>query len=297
MSLHLTTEKLDIGLMDQPNHERTQASELDVCFRFRRFLVVPRARQMLGDGRPVEIGSRAFDLLVLLLKERGSLVTKEAIMSYVWPATVVEEVNLRVQMAALRAALGEDRDVIKTIPGRGYVFAIDSDDGVPVAERSPSVGRDSLGPLQSSAPNGTLAPAPRETRGAAENEEAQPAVAIIDDDRDVREALGGLLRSVGMPVESFASIQEFLDDSRSSRLGCLVLDVTLPGRNGLDFLDDLCKADVRLPVVLISGHANVPIAVRAMKAGAVEFLTKPVDRRALLNAIWSAMEPGSAPRP
>ena len=91
--------------------------------RFGRFCVVPGARQLLADGRPVSLGSRAFDLLVVLLNARGTVVSKDEIVNYVWPSSTVEESNLRFQMAALRRALGEDRDVIKTVSGRGYLLA------------------------------------------------------------------------------------------------------------------------------------------------------------------------------
>jgi len=119
--------------------------------------------------------------------------------------------------------------------------------------------------------------------------EAQPTVVVIDDDRDIREALQGLLRSVGLCVELFASVQEFLDSGQPPGPGCFVLDVRLPGRSGLDFLDDLVRANVHLPVVFISGHADVQMSVRAMKAGAIEFLTKPVRHQDLLDAIQRAI--------
>lgn len=92
-------------------------------FRFGRWCLVPRARLLLHDGREMEVGSRAFDLLHLLLLKRGFVVEKKEIVSFVWPNTIVEESNLRFQMATLRKALGGDRDLIKTIPGRGYIFA------------------------------------------------------------------------------------------------------------------------------------------------------------------------------
>jgi len=120
-------------------------------------------------------------------------------------------------------------------------------------------------------------------------EEEQPTVVVIDDDRDVRDALQSLLRSVGLRVELFASVQEFLDGPGPARPGCLVLDVRLPGRSGLDFHDDLVKANVQLPVLFISGHADVPMSVRAMKAGALEFLTKPIRHQDLLDAVQQAI--------
>jgi two-component system, OmpR family, response regulator len=128
------------------------------------------------------------------------------------------------------------------------------------------------------------------------DDEARPTVVVIDDDRDVRESLEGLLRSVGLRVELFASVPEFLSSNRPNLPGCLVLDVRLPGRSGLDFHDDLVKAKVHLPVIFISGHADVPMSVRAMKAGAVEFLTKPVRHQDLLDAIQRAIEHDRARR-
>ena len=126
--------------------------------------------------------------------------------------------------------------------------------------------------------------------------EARPIVVVIDDDQEIREALQGLLRSVGLRVELFGSVQEFLDSAHADVPGCLVLDVRLPGRSGLDFHEDLVKANIHLPVIFISGHADVPMSVRAMKAGAVEFLTKPVRHQDLLDAIQRAIERDRARR-
>ena len=128
------------------------------------------------------------------------------------------------------------------------------------------------------------------------DDEARPTVVVIDDDQNVRMALEGLLRSVGLRAELFASVSEFLDSNRTDQPGCLVLDVRLPGRSGLDFHDDLVKAKVHLPVIFISGQADVPMSVRAMKAGAVEFLTKPVRHQDLLDAIHRAIENDRARR-
>ncbi|WP_426536237.1 response regulator transcription factor [Bradyrhizobium sp. McL0615] len=120
--------------------------------------------------------------------------------------------------------------------------------------------------------------------------DAQPTVIVIDDDKDIRDALEGLLKSVGLRTKLFASVQEFLDTDLPSGLRCLVLDIRLPGRSGLDFYDSLVAENVFLPVVFISGHADIPMSVRAMKAGAVEFLTKPVRHQDLLDAIHLAIE-------
>ncbi|WFU75057.1 MULTISPECIES: response regulator [unclassified Bradyrhizobium] len=121
-------------------------------------------------------------------------------------------------------------------------------------------------------------------------DDAQPTVIVIDDDQDIRDALEGLLKSVGLRTKLFASVQEFLDSDPPSGLRCLVLDIRLPGRSGLDFYDSLVAEDIFLPVVFISGHADIPMSVRAMKAGAVEFLTKPVRHQDLLDAIHLAID-------
>jgi FixJ family two-component response regulator len=127
-------------------------------------------------------------------------------------------------------------------------------------------------------------------------EAKDPTVVVIDDDGEIREALQGLLRSVGLRVELFGSVQEFLKSGRPDRPGCLVLDVRLPGQSGLDFHDDLVRANIHMPVIFISGHADVPMSVRAMKAGAIEFLTKPVRHQDLLDAIQLAVDQDRARR-
>lgn len=132
-----------------------------------------------------------------------------------------------------------------------------------------------------------LFPKAREMNIARESDRA--VVVVIDDDAEIRETLEDLINSVGLEAETFASVQHFLERKGSRHPGCMVLDVRLPGKSGLDFFDDLAKANVRLPVVFISGHADVPMSVRAMKAGAVEFLTKPVRHQDLLDAIQLAM--------
>jgi len=117
-----------------------------------------------------------------------------------------------------------------------------------------------------------------------------PTVVVIEDDVDVRVSLQGLFRSVGLDVAPYGSVQEYLADAASDRPGCMVLDVRLPGKSGLDFQDDLVKANAHASIVFISGHADVAMSVRAMKAGAVEFLAKPVRDQDLLDAVQSAIE-------
>jgi FixJ family two-component response regulator len=120
-------------------------------------------------------------------------------------------------------------------------------------------------------------------------DEPQPTVVVIDDDADVREALDGLLRSVGLRVELLSSTKHYFERPQPTGPECLVLDIRLPGQSGLDFHAELVKAGIQVPVIFISGHADVPISVRAMKAGAIEFLTKPVRHQDLLDAIQQAI--------
>ena len=127
-------------------------------------------------------------------------------------------------------------------------------------------------------------------------DDAKPTVVVIDDDPEVREALQGLLRTVGLRAELFASVTDFLNSSRPDLPGCLVLDVRLPGRSGLEFQNDLAKAQVRLPIIFVTGYGDIPMSVRAMKAGAVEFLTKPIRPQELLDAIHRAIEQDRARR-
>ena len=115
-------------------------------------------------------------------------------------------------------------------------------------------------------------------------------VLVVDDDASVREALSDLFQSVGLTVEVYASAQEFLKNERPEGPGCLVLDVRLPGKSGLDFQQELSAANINLPIVFLTGHGDIPMSVRAMKAGAVEFLTKPFREQDLLDAVQTALE-------
>lgn len=116
-----------------------------------------------------------------------------------------------------------------------------------------------------------------------------PIIAVIDDDRGIREALDGMLRSAGLSVLCFASTQDYLASKDRQQINCIVLDVHLPERSGLDFLDRIDQFDVITPIIVISGFADIPMSVRAMKAGAVEFLTKPVRAMDLLAAVEVAV--------
>jgi len=126
--------------------------------------------------------------------------------------------------------------------------------------------------------------------------EAQPVVFVIDDDPSVREALSSLFRSIGLRVELFASPAEFLSTSPSTAPSCLVLDVRLPGLSGLDFQTELAKANMHIPIIFITGHGDIPMTVKAMKAGAVEFLTKPFRDQDMLDAVQLAFAKDRARR-
>ena len=122
------------------------------------------------------------------------------------------------------------------------------------------------------------------------------AVFVVDDDPSMRRSLETLLRSVGLDVRLFSSAQEFMQAERPEAPGCLVLDVRLPGMSGLTFQEELAKTGDALPVIFVTGHGDVPMTVRAMKAGAVEFLTKPFDDQVLLDAVHAAIERDRARR-
>ena len=115
-------------------------------------------------------------------------------------------------------------------------------------------------------------------------------VFVVDDDAAVRDAIQSLIRSVGLYVEGFASAQDFLRSKRPDVPGCLVLDIRLPGFSGLQLQSKLADADIRIPIVFMTGHGDIPMTVKAMKGGAVEFLTKPFRDQDLLEAVQQALE-------
>ncbi len=117
-----------------------------------------------------------------------------------------------------------------------------------------------------------------------------PTVLVVDDDQEVREALSSLFRSVGLDSKLFASTAEFLQHKFPEAPCCLVLDIRLPGVGGLDFQAQLTKASIHIPIVMITGHGDIPMSVRAMKAGAVDFLTKPYRHQDMLDAVAQAIE-------
>ncbi len=120
--------------------------------------------------------------------------------------------------------------------------------------------------------------------------EALPTVFIVDDDRGLRQAIQDLVESVGLRAESFASGEDFLRAKRMNRPSCLVLDVRLPRMSGLDFQQRLTEAGIQIPIIFITAHGDIPMSVRALKSGALEFLTKPFRDQDLLDAIHQALE-------
>jgi len=120
--------------------------------------------------------------------------------------------------------------------------------------------------------------------------QAEAMVFVIDDDESIREALHSLIRSVGLRVETYPSAHEFLQSDRPDVPACLILDVRMPGLSGLDLQRDLTEANIHIPIIFITGHGDIPMSVRAMKAGAVEFLTKPFRDQDLLDAIQQALD-------
>ena len=126
--------------------------------------------------------------------------------------------------------------------------------------------------------------------------EEHPTVFVVDDDSGVRDALRNLFRSVGLNVETFGVAQEFLSRERSKGPGCLVLDIRLPGLSGLDLQRQLVDANIQIPIVFITAHGDIQMSVRAMKAGAVEFLTKPFRDQDLLDAVQQAVDRDRATR-
>jgi DNA-binding response OmpR family regulator len=175
---------------------------------------------------------------------------------------VVEECNLRFQIGSLRRALGDHGDMIKTIVRRGYMLV--RDDTLLEGGAAPSLAAIDI---------------------VEKVDKDKPYIVLIDDDDGVRRAITGLLRSVGHCVGSFPSVKAYEESDSVHRADCLILDVGLPGQSGLDFQAELMKSGLRQRIVFISGNADIPMSVRAMKAGAVEFLTKPVRHQDLLSAV------------
>ena len=130
----------------------------------------------------------------------------------------------------------------------------------------------------------------RNPKASKDSASPEVIVYIVDDDADLRDALSNLFRSVGLPVGVFGSAAELMQSQLAEVPSCLVLDIRLPGVSGLDFQTQLVRAGVRMPIVFMTGHADIPMSVRAMKAGAIDFLTKPFRDQDMLDAVYSAIE-------
>jgi FixJ family two-component response regulator len=120
--------------------------------------------------------------------------------------------------------------------------------------------------------------------------ETEPIVFVVDDDPSMRKALANLFRSVGLRAEVFGSARELLETELPDVASCLVLDIRLPGPSGLDFQAELAKADIQIPIIFMTGHGDIPMTVKAMKAGAIDFLTKPFRDQDMLDAVATAIE-------
>jgi FixJ family two-component response regulator len=127
-------------------------------------------------------------------------------------------------------------------------------------------------------------------------QEGDPVVFIVDDNAQVRDGLRALLESVGITCETFESTNDFLHRNHEDEVSCLILDIRLPGTGGLDFQDQLARANIEIPIIFITGHGDIPMSVKAMKAGAVEFLTKPLREQDVLDAVHVALVRASQQR-
>ena len=223
-------------------------------------------REAFLRGAPVRLGSRAFALLEVLLASPNRLVTKDELIRGVWPDTVVEENNLQVQISALRKQLNLDQQLLETIPRRGYRLNLAHAGGA----------------------NETFA-SPTTARAEEQGWERQAKVHVVDDEPAVCAALVRQLCSLGIDATGYPSAQAFLAGCTFERPGCLLLDVRLRDGSGFDLQDELARRQAPCPIVFMTGFGTIDMSVRAMKAGAEGFLTKPVDERQLLAAVRGAM--------
>jgi FixJ family two-component response regulator len=275
-------------------------------------------RELFAGSQPIKLGSRAFDILELLINARGRLVTKDELLASVWPDSVVEENNLQVHISMLRKVLGGGRDLIKTVPGRGYRLLLD-DEPEPAAVLLPSIGAAAEGSgrdhlliallerlglqdmLDESRGQPSVAPLPAAKepaghwwQGSGVTVDAHPnsmdaLVYIVDDESSVRSALERLLRSAGITSKTFSCAEDFLQEPYGEQLACLVLDVNLQASSGFDLQHELRRRGCEMPIIFMTGYGTIPMSVKAIKAGAQEFLTKPFDEGQLLEAVDNAL--------
>ncbi|MDW3711074.1 MULTISPECIES: response regulator [Pseudomonas] len=228
-------------------------------------------REAFHEDAPVRLGSRAFDVLEALLAAPNRLVTKDELIRSIWPDTVVEENNLQVHVSTLRKALGLDRQMLETIPGRGYRLNLAQITRV-------SVGTEA---------NAADAYPPGE-------ELPKVHVHVVDDEPAVRAALVRQLRSAGISAIGHESAEAFLGHCDFTLPGCLLLDVRLSQGSGFDLQAELIRREAPLPIVFMTGFGTIDMSVRAIKAGAEGFLTKPFDERQLLGNVHEAMRQAAA---
>lgn len=226
-------------------------------------------REAFRQGIPVRLGSRAFDLLELFLAAPNRLLTKDELIDAAWPDTVVEENNLQVQISTLRKSLKLDRNQLETIPRRGYRLNL-----APLFPDAVQPGQNHL-----------AAPA----RSDHDRWQAQANVYVVDDEPAVRAALVRQLRSANIVATGYGSAAAFLASCALDEPGCLLLDMRLDGGSGFDLQAELSRRQAPMPVVFMSGHGTIDISVRAMKAGAEGFLTKPLDEQQLFSTVRQAM--------
>ncbi|MFK3908161.1 response regulator [Pseudomonas monteilii] len=225
-------------------------------------------REVFLDDRPVRIGGRAFDILAVLIRAQGRIVAKDELINQVWPDTVVEENNLQVQISSLRKAFFPQA-LIHTVPRRGYRLSADIElDQTPPPRNQIMLRQDTVSSVDASAVR----------------------VFVIDDDASIRNALSRLLRAEGIPHTLFESAEAFLNTQWETPYACLLLDINLPTKSGLDLQEALRNMEAPWPIIFMTGNGTIQMTVQAMKAGAEEFLTKPFQDEQLLDVLASVRE-------
>ncbi|WP_263223872.1 response regulator [Pseudomonas alabamensis] len=225
-------------------------------------------REVFLDDRPVRIGGRAFDILAVLIRAQGRIVAKDELINQVWPDTVVEENNLQVQISSLRKAFFPQA-FIHTVPRRGYRLSADIElDQTPPPRNQIMLRQDTVSSVDASAVR----------------------VFVIDDDASIRNALSRLLRAEGIPHALFESAEAFLNTQWETPYACLLLDINLPTKSGLDLQEALRNMEAPWPIIFMTGNGTIQMTVQAMKAGAEEFLTKPFQDEQLLDVLASVRE-------
>lgn len=225
-------------------------------------------REVFLDDRPVRIGGRAFDILAVLIRAQGRIVAKDELINQVWPDTVVEENNLQVQISSLRKAFFPQA-LIHTVPRRGYRLSADIElDQTPPPRNQIMLRQDTVSSVDASAVR----------------------VFVIDDDASIRNALSRLLRAEGIPHALFESAEAFLNTQWETPYACLLLDINLPTKSGLDLQEALRNMEAPWPIIFMTGNGTIQMTVQAMKAGAEEFLTKPFQDEQLLDVLASVRE-------